>query len=368
MANNFDAARLALRSLYPKNDLLVDDKGLPSVMVYIPKFRLCDVLSTTDTSVHPAFIVGGKEIDGFYMGKYQSCRYNGRMYSLGRKDPAASMTVDTFINESRAKGKGWHEVTAAEWAAIALWCHKNGCEPLGNNDYGKDAEESIYSASPSKIEGGKIHRTETGTGPETWSHNGSADGIWDLTGNVYEYAIGVRVINGELQLIANNDAADNECDLGSTSTVWKAIRASDGELITPDGSGTTDGSIKINLSFTSGVYEYCTTKKRAPSGVFSCGFGYLGTDSTIGEKAELMLQALALVPDINLTGDNIDTTYKLAKTSINNGDKSAEFFIARGGSASQDKLPGMFSTHQALDRLVRYDYAGGRLAYVDLPE
>lgn len=38
----------------------------------------------------------------------------------------------------------FHEITNAEWAAIALWCHKNGTEPKGNNDYGKDASETLY--------------------------------------------------------------------------------------------------------------------------------------------------------------------------------------------------------------------------------
>ena len=61
---NFDIAELALKSICPSNTILYDDKEMPSIMVYIPKFRLCDVLSTTDTSVHPAFRKGGLEVDG----------------------------------------------------------------------------------------------------------------------------------------------------------------------------------------------------------------------------------------------------------------------------------------------------------------
>lgn len=50
---NFDMAELALKSVCPNNAMKYDDKEMPSIMVFIPKFRLCDVLSTADTSVHP---------------------------------------------------------------------------------------------------------------------------------------------------------------------------------------------------------------------------------------------------------------------------------------------------------------------------
>ena len=58
---NFDMAELALKSVCPNNAMKYDDKEMPSIMVFIPKFRLCDVLSTADTSVHPAFRVNGVE-------------------------------------------------------------------------------------------------------------------------------------------------------------------------------------------------------------------------------------------------------------------------------------------------------------------
>ena len=84
---NFDMAELALKSVCPNNAMKYDDKEMPSIMVFIPKFRLCDVLSTADTSVHPAFRVNGVEIDGFWVGKYQTSHYNGRAYSPARTRP-----------------------------------------------------------------------------------------------------------------------------------------------------------------------------------------------------------------------------------------------------------------------------------------
>ena len=94
---SFDAAELALKAVCPSNKFLYDDKEMPSMFVYIPKFRLCDVLSTADTSTHPAFRVNGQEIEGFYFGKYQTHHYNGRAYSLPCEDPSANANLDTFL-------------------------------------------------------------------------------------------------------------------------------------------------------------------------------------------------------------------------------------------------------------------------------
>ena len=369
MANNFDAARLALRSLYPRNDLLVDDKGLPSVMVYIPKFRLCDVLSTTDTSVHPAFIVNGKEIDGFYMGKYQSCVYGGRQYSLPGKRPTASMSVDQRVNYAKAKGKGWHEVTNAEWAAVALWCHKHGCEPKGNNNSGKDNSESVYEADKDRDYASSAYLVKTGTGPISWSHNGQADGIWDMSGNTSDLVTGVRLVYSELQIIENNNAADQNWNGSVSSSEWKAIRASDGALITPNGSGTTDGSIKLTCSkLTSGnsawIYSENTGTTRTGLGV---EFGSrVNTDGTVGEDAKILLRALALLPDLNMSGDGIDDDYgndRLYATTTN-----SENLVERGGAANADKSGGIFYISMTDPRGTTNIGYGSRLAYVDLPE
>ena len=96
---------------------------------------------------------------------------------------------------------------------------------------------------PSYYESGKIARVATGTGPISWSHDKTMAGIWDLNGNVWEWMLGLRLVKGELQIIADNNAADSSCDSSASSTAWKAIKASDGTLITPDGNGTNEVSI-----------------------------------------------------------------------------------------------------------------------------
>ena len=54
---NFDLANFALKATCPSNEIILDDKGLPSVMVYVTKFKISDVITGGSDSTHPAFIV-----------------------------------------------------------------------------------------------------------------------------------------------------------------------------------------------------------------------------------------------------------------------------------------------------------------------
>ena len=349
---NFDLTNLAVKMICPNNVVKTDDTDLPSVLVYIPKFKNSDVLTGGNDSTHPAFIVNGVEIPGFYYGKYQAKVYNSVAYSLPGEDPTASINFDTARARCEAKGAGWHLSTNAEWAAIALWCKKNGFLPYGNNNYGKDSRESNYKAVPSYYESGKIARVATGTGPISWSHDKTMAGIWDLNGNVWEWQGGIRLVWGELQILANNDAADPDNPQNATSTCWKAINAADGALVDPE-SKTTDSSAHVSgktvkLDYVNNKWTYSTSITNAKDESRSCAFYQVAADSSIGDAAKVMLRALALLPDSDVTTDVYEGDYMWWNNGV------AERCVSRGGYWYYGASAGVFS----LDG----DYSRGRVS------
>ena len=115
MAANFDLSALALKAVCPNNEILYDDKGLPSVMVKIPKMTYADLGLGASTATFPAFLVNGQEVDAIYISKYQNIVQNGRAYSLPGQDPKANINFDTALKACTDKGAGWHLMTAFEW-------------------------------------------------------------------------------------------------------------------------------------------------------------------------------------------------------------------------------------------------------------
>lgn len=134
------------------------------------------------------------------------------------------------------KGKGFHLASNAEWSLIALLCKKQGTIPRGNNSYGCDTSAKHEKGQAASMDGEKIGRTLTGTGPESWNHDLTAHGIADMNGNVWERSSGLRLLDGEINIIPNNDSAA-AIDESRTSANWKAILP-DGTLAAPGTAGT----------------------------------------------------------------------------------------------------------------------------------
>lgn len=360
MAANYDLTALAVKMVCPNNEIIADKvNGYPSIYVKIPKCKMSDLITGGSSNTHPAFIVNGQEVDAIYIGKYQAFNRDGILYSLPGVDPAVNAGLDTFISRAAAAGHGFHEITAAEWGLIALWCKKNGFLPWGNNNYGKDSRESNYKAIPTYSSGGQINRVATGTGPLTWSHDKSPNGIWDLNGNVSEWVGGIRFVYGELQILANNNAADSSNSQAAASAEWKAIDATSGALITPNGTGTTTNSLKL---------DYVSSKWKWISGTISsssdssrnCQFKDVTIESGVAAAAAEILYALALAPD----DANFD--YEGDYFYANNG--AAERGVYRGGRWSIGTSNGVFYFNANNDRSYSNTALGGRSAYVEIPE
>lgn len=282
--------------------VLYTAKGQATFMNIIKKFDL----STIDPSLsgtHPAFTVNGVEKDAIYVGTYQGCVKNGELLSLPNVAPTYNLNYDTLLANARACGNGHHLITNAEWSAIALQCNKNKTIPSGNTYFGRSAEDSsltgrrVDGVTPgTQTEAAGV--TLTGSGPVSWRHNLKYNGISDMSGNISEWCSGLRIVDGEIQIIENNNAAQNTISLSADSTEWKAIHAETGALI-------ATGSVNSVKFATSGAADYSLVA--ANNSLFS-GVTNPSATKPVLAPALLKLKALCIIPisaGLDLGGDGI---------------------------------------------------------------
>lgn len=347
-----------LKQKFPDNHIITDNLGNASVMVYIKKFYLDEVIDGASHIPHPAFVVDGKELEGIYISKFQNVIVDGRAYSLPDQDPATHIDFDTAIKACLEKGDGFHLMTAMEWGAVALWCQKNGWLPYGNNDMGKDIREEKSVAKIAYYNEEKsICRTATGTGPVEWSHNKQPDGIYDLNANVWEWTGGLRLVYGELQILPNNNGASARYSQCASSNAWRAIDGTNGELIFPNGNGTTKNSLKID--YINDRWTYVTDGITSSIKHFRfCDFSDISVHPNVCEKAKELLYSLGCL------SCRTDYDYQEVSFYANNG--APERLPFRGGRWGQGFNSGVFKTCFDDPRTYSGDAVGFRSAYYEI--
>lgn len=338
--------------------VLYTAKNQPTFVNIIQKYDL----STIDSSLsgtHPAFIVNGVEKDVIYVGTYSGVVKNGEFLSLPNEAPAHSLLdFAGYVSTVRANGAGHHIMTAQEWSAISLKAYKDGVQPLGNSYYGRSSDDATQYgrrvdgvAANAGITTGLPH-IYTGSGPVTFRHNRKYNGISDLAGNIREFCAGVRLFKKEIQIFANNDAAILSANLTATSASWKAIDAVTGELITPDGNGTTTRAVRYDAT---GTADYTIV---VPNGLSGTGiFGNMTNPGAnpVSTTALNKLKALGLFPMLSASPASFgDDAFSLANAD--------EAIIAMGGGWNGTSYSGIFSTN-FIDRARKDNSITARPAY-----
>lgn len=199
-----------------KNEVIFDGRGIPDIMVSF----------TPDELGLPAELKGRK-VEAYLIAKYPATMIGGVPHSLPYQKPAVNVTHDEAIQLCEAKGPGWHLITNDEWAALAHQSRKNGTLPRGNT--ASEKSHSHPEETGTTYEDG-YGKTLTGSGPVTWNHDHTAEGVADMCGNVWEHVGGIRFVDGKVQVIPNNEAAAG-ADQSKDSPEWVNIYTADGDPI-----------------------------------------------------------------------------------------------------------------------------------------
>ena len=342
--------------------------GQPTYMNVIPQFDAQAVDAALPPGPHEMFMVNGIAKSEYFVGTYPGRVVNGELLSLPGMDPSTGINHDQAVAFARANGAGHHLMTNAAFAGIALWCRANGFQPRGNTNYGLSGEATWETArrvdglSPGVGVG--AGRTLTGSGPTSWRHDNTSSGISDLCGNIWEWTPGVRLMAGEIQIIAGNNAALASTNMADTSAEWKAINGATGALMAPTFTGsiaggdyvpTTPNSVRLAAS---GVANY--TLVRASGQSFEAMKNPGATP--VSASALALLKSLCLFPVASLLGGTF-------ATPAASGDGiwsslTGERLPFRGGPWDAGTDAGLFALGLSSGRLNAGTSVGGRPAFV----
>ncbi len=232
-----------------RNEVIFDDRGRPDILVvFTPdELRLPNILK-------------GKKVKEYAISKYPNTMIDGRPYSLPFMPPAVNVNHDEAIRFCEAKGPGWHLITNDEWAALARQSWENDTVPTGNTNSGKSHSHPEQKGTTYQDSYGK---TLAGSGPIEWNHDRTTEGVADMVGNVWEHVGGVRFLDGQVQIIPNNEAAAG-ADQSPDSKEWTAIYTPDGD---PVYYNVKDGEIMLQPTAPEGKdYDgvpFCDLHERA---------------------------------------------------------------------------------------------------------
>lgn len=309
------------------NEVLFDRAGRVHIMVntFSDETARLDYLSAGGTyfnagaaasglKIHPAFKVNGSIIRGFRTDKYLWPRVNNVNYcaSLYNLPPAYDISLNTMTDMVNAANNATaypdgilvHVQTRAEWSYFMLKSASEAFEPRGNSARGKSHKVSSDVGTPCGYvyEGMPIH-TLGGSMSTFTRHDGTIFGISDLVGNVTDWLQGARVVEGEILIIPDNDAAANgltNTDFNPAdyaSSKYKAIMP-DGSLVAPGTTGTLKYDYLADPG-TGGEHAFCVNNTLAHKQTTESPYGRVAFSSlTAAEGVNIpdIMRILGLYP------------------------------------------------------------------------
>lgn len=295
----------------PNNFAIANVAGIYSEFFKVQRFNWDPTNGFASTAIHPCFMIDGVEKE-IFVGKYQACLLNAQgivdntsgLYAGSRKNVQQKSSTNfdqaqTFCEANNGGGiTGFHLMTNAEWAALQIMAISQSTQPHGNTSYGKDDRNPAitgrcYTLNQFGVSSDQA-RWLTGSGGRLTAHNHDVSGVFDLSGNIWEWVGGLRLKDGEIQILENNNAGNASADMTLNSTSWKAILR-DGSLVAPGTADTLkfDASGNVTIAATSGSGSHAFETQNLVSPV-------VATDAGV-----ILLKKLGVIPYTSgLNGDN----------------------------------------------------------------
>lgn len=387
------------------NVVKYDADGNPSVFVPFYQMKSSDLVAGLPDHIHPAFKINGEYYDRILLGKYkagENGKTGGALVSMPNIMPIRSLGSDQMLARIKMAGAGITGMTVADYGFIKLLAQKHGWNPHGNNYYGVDYRDGTpwkvgdtitvnqkkcfegweYTAliahtavaelrpdlAPTYWEKGKHvggisvdtstdatyqtgYRTLNGSGPKSWYLGNDLGSMADLIGSSMETQWGYRIVDCELQILPDNNAADPDADLSSTSAAWKAIlpnASNDGYTLVAPG---TAGTLHWNWDATNSKIILDTRCDSLAVGNKNQTFKTLKAHATRLPYVPSIVKELGLFP----TDDNDNTQ---GNYYVNFA--AGEFFARRGGYYNYASDSGLGSVNGFRGRAYSYSSYGGR--------
>ena len=357
------------------NIVKYDSAGnVAGIFVKFPKMKSSDLVAGLPNHTHPAFIINGVEQDYILLGKYKGGDNgvaNGAILSLPNINPIRSLGADQCLSRMKLAGTGITGMTVADYGFIKLLAQKEGWVPKGNTYWGQSHKDAtawetgksitvdlerayngyLYKALQAHTSAAELrpdiaptywekekyiggisndgtpdaahqtgYRTLNGSGPLDWYLGSDPANLCDIIGSSLEQQYGYRIYDCELQILADNNAADPDADLSASSAAWKAILPNAGDdgytLVAPGTTGT------LHWNWTGSAIQLDTQCDDLTIGAKGRNFKTLTAHATRLPYVPSIVKELGLFPtDAN---DNTEGYYYVNFTS-------GERFPRRGG-------------------------------------
>lgn len=211
-----------------------DSLGLPNHMTMF----YMEPGTYREEDVPEMFRIKGKIVPAILISQYHNTMIKGVPVSLPYQQPKHTISQNDAAIACRKKGKGWHLMTNTEFVYLLHEAEELGHTIGGNTNCGKNAknpeEKGVLYDS---------HRTLTGCDPLSWSHDGTAAGVFGINGNFWDIVTGLRLHYGVVEYIKDNDAA--VAGYEDEAPEWLAAEVNGKPLKL---HGSSDGGVKMSIA------------------------------------------------------------------------------------------------------------------------